>query len=87
MQISRQLPENDPEYARLMAGVVAAARAFRDAMQHYLAEQARLVEQGLDVAALVERNFAVFEMTVRAEETLFAALDALDRYEWPRRTH
>jgi hypothetical protein len=56
----------------------AAARRYRDALRHYTTERATVLDERAVVADLVTRIWTSFREAMRAEEELFALLDALD---------
>lgn len=64
-------------YAQATA-IVAAAQRYRDALRRYLAMQIEAMEGGERFDALAGRTWLAFREAERAEEALFALLDALD---------
>ena len=71
----------DEQRRRLVDAVVTAARQYRQTMAHYIGEQTRLMDEGAALDEVANRNWAAFEETARAEEALYATLDALDQYD------
>jgi hypothetical protein len=61
-----------------LLAIAAAARRYRDAMWHYLAERTQVLDDHAVVEDLVTCIWKTFREAMRAEQELFALLDTLD---------
>lgn len=61
-----------------LEAVAEAAREYRAAMRRYINDQTRLLDAGMSLDEIMERNWGRFAETMRAKEQLYAILDALD---------